>query len=73
MTPCVDRVSDALCRLQMGLLLDSGNVIVSRYPLMDASTWAFHSASGWQAIVPNGVLHAVCVPTSGAKVHLFTT
>jgi hypothetical protein len=57
----------------MGLLLDSGNVIVSRYPLMDASTWAFRSASGWQAIVPNGVLHAVCVPTSGAKVHLFTT
>ena len=53
--------------------MDSGNVIVSRYPLMDASTWAFQSASGWQSLVPNGILHAVCVPDSGVKVHLFTT
>ena len=53
--------------------MDSGNVILSRFPLSDASSWTFENASGWQSLVPNGVLHAICYAPSGSRVHLFTT
>ena len=59
--------------LQVGMLMDSGNVIVSRYPLSHSSSWTFKNASGWQSLIPNGVLHAICTQPSGARLHLFTT
>lgn len=53
--------------------MDSGNVIVSRFLLSHASAWTFKNSSGWQSLVANGVLHAICTPPSGASVHLFAT
>ena len=60
-------------RGQVGLLMDSGNVIVSRFPLTNASSWSFESTSGWQSIIPNGILHVICNLPSGSRVHCFTT
>ena len=65
--------TDASFSWQVGRLMDSGNVIVSRYPLSSASMCTFQNASGWQSFVPNGILHAMCTPPTGIEVHLFTT
>ena len=53
--------------------MDSGNIIVSRFPLTNASSWTFQNASGWQSLIPNGILHVICNLPSGARIHCFTT
>jgi len=39
-------------------LLNSGNVILSRFPLRHATSIIFKATKGWQSFVPNGALHA---------------
>lgn len=55
-----------------GNLLNSGNVILSRFPVASATVHTFESVEGWQRLTPNGVLHAA-LSVSGRSCHVFTT
>jgi endonuclease/exonuclease/phosphatase family metal-dependent hydrolase len=57
----------------IGVVSNTGNMILSRFPLKDASSIIFKSHAGWQSMVPNGVLHATCQMPTGEPLHLFTT
>ncbi len=57
----------------IGAISNTGNMILSRFPLRDASSIIFKSHAGWQSMVPNGVLHATCQLPTGEPLHLFTT
>eukprot|EP00960_Hanusia_phi_P057568 763601-Hanusia_phi.AAC.5 len=57
----------------VGFFFDTGNVIISKYPIQNASEVIFRSTAGWQKMVPNGALHAACKLPSGNLLHLFTT
>jgi endonuclease/exonuclease/phosphatase family metal-dependent hydrolase len=54
-------------------IFNTGNMILSRFPLRDASSVIFAHHAGWQSMVPNGVLHATCQLPTGEPLHLFTT
>lgn len=36
----------------------TGNVIISKYPIIEANVWIYQTSSGWQKMMPNGILHA---------------
>jgi len=57
----------------IGALSNSGNVILSRFPLRNASSFIYKATTGWQSIVPNGALHATTELPSGEFLHLFST
>lgn len=55
-----------------GGLLNCGNVICSRYPIVDAKCYQFSNTEGWQRFMPNGVLYA-SIDCKGTPFHVFTT
>jgi endonuclease/exonuclease/phosphatase family metal-dependent hydrolase len=57
----------------IGLVFNTGNMILSRFPLRDPRSRIFAHHAGWQSMVPNGVLHATCQLPTGEPLHLFTT
>jgi endonuclease/exonuclease/phosphatase family metal-dependent hydrolase len=57
----------------IGMVSNTGNMILSRFPLRDVSSIIFQSHAGWQSMVPNGALHATTQLPSGEALHLFTT
>jgi endonuclease/exonuclease/phosphatase family metal-dependent hydrolase len=57
----------------IGMVSNTGNMILSRFPLRDASSIIFQNHAGWQSMVPNGALHATTQLPSGEPLHLFTT
>ena len=57
----------------IGAVSNTGNMILSRFPLRDATSIIFRHHAGWQSFVPNGVLHATCQLPRGEPLHLFTT
>lgn len=56
-----------------GLFLDSGNVILSRVPVLSASSHIFAASAGWQRLLPNAILHACLEPIEGRRLDVFTT
>jgi len=56
-----------------GLFLDSGNVILSRVPVLSASSHIFAASAGWQRLLPNAILHACLEPIEGRRLNVFTT
>lgn len=57
----------------IGFVTNTGNMILSRFPLRDPKSIIFTHHAGWQSLVPNGVLHATCQLPTGEPLHLFTT
>ena len=57
---------------RVGLFMNCGNVILSRFPVVASSAMPFKSTEGWQRLLSNGVLHA-SANVQGKTVHLFTT
>lgn len=57
----------------IGFVTNTGNMILSRFPLRDPQSIIFTHHAGWQSLVPNGVLHATCQLPTGEPLHLFTT
>ena len=66
--PVCAQVSDPV-----GALSNTGNMILSRMPLGNATSMVFKSTAGWQSLVSNGVLHATTRLPDGVLLHLFTT
>ena len=57
----------------IGVVSNTGNMILSRFPLRNPSSIIFKNHAGWQSMVPNGALHATTQLPSGEPLHLFTT
>ena len=57
----------------VGALSNTGNMILSRMPLQNATSMVYKSTAGWQSFVSNGVLHATTRMPDGVLLHLFTT
>jgi len=57
----------------IGNVSNTGNMILSRFPLRNASSIIFQNYAGWQSMVPNGALHATTQLPTGEPLHLFTT
>lgn len=57
----------------VGALSNTGNMILSRMPLQNATSMVYKSTAGWQSFVSNGVLHATTRMPDGVLLLLFTT
>jgi len=57
----------------IGAVSNTGNMILSRMPLDNATSMVYKSTAGWQSIVSNGVLHATTKLPDGEMLHLFVT
>ena len=57
----------------IGAVSNTGNMILSRMPLHNATSMVYRSTAGWQSIVSNGILYATTTLPDGVVLHLFTT
>lgn len=53
--------------------MNTGNVIISRFPVKSANTYLYGTTGDWQFWMPNGIVHAEIIVLDDVSVNLFST
>ena len=61
-----------IAKTTMGYIMNSGNIIMSRYEIHDANFHQYCNIGGWQRILPREIIHAK-IKINNKDIHIFNT